>query len=792
MQLPMIPPGHHIPPEAMINHEQYHSNMRPIHTQFGPPPNLINPSFNHFLHPEYRIYELNRRLQQRSEESDNLWWEGLVSQFFEDDAKLTMSFCLEDGPKRYCISRTLIPRFFRSVFEGGAIDLYFLPRHWKEIYHGPHPHSSGHPNNLNSNNGENSPSFSKNLHPPAPPFPSFLTMDCEQATMVTVLDKPMLTKIVSEGRLILDFFVLDDILRIKRWHFIIRHHTELIPRNILAMQDPSVLEQLSKNVTRSGLTNTTLNYLRLCVILEPMAELMSRHKAYALSPRDCMKTTLFQKWQKIMGNSGTYLKKYHVVSHHPSPLGPSTNGAALFHPHAQHNTPQIMHGVAGPGGMPPMNMMPGGGITQHHHRLLGHPSSVNGRPSLSNLGVAGAYVNGNGSNNLNNNLNNPGTSVSSLPPTTTKQPKTRRKRKSDNNSSQSGPSPGKKRGSFVSSSTNATSTPTLPLSSSPHLPPLNQSPYNNNHQSINMNGPMHHFPSPNNQHPSYPPLHQAQMQHQHQFMQSGGLSEPHPSNYLNAPPPPSFAMASQDVMIVGEPTLMGGEFGDEDERLIARLENVQYQDSSSSSSMMLIQSSPLSDTINNLVDPLNTTHNRRLDRPSHPSLFPSSLPPNHTHHHLGSTPSSLKEGGSPSFDPPHYHPINQPPPPFNNYQSFNTQQFHHPPQFSRFPSNPPSCFPVPHHSLTRSPPPHMKSAPSSVKPELSREGELADENETKPELFPSFDENGFNNFDKEFNPGGGTRRPPSLPLAFVASNNSAPNNNSLPFGLTASPSNSLK
>ena len=29
-------------------------------------------------------------------------------------------------------------------------------------------------------------------------------------------------------------------------------------------------------------------------------------------------------------------------------------------------------------------------------------------------------------------------------------------------------------------------------------------------------------------------------------------------------------------MVVGEPSLMGGEFGDEDERLITRLENNQY------------------------------------------------------------------------------------------------------------------------------------------------------------------------------------------------------------------------
>lgn len=29
--------------------------------------------------------------------------------------------------------------------------------------------------------------------------------------------------------------------------------------------------------------------------------------------------------------------------------------------------------------------------------------------------------------------------------------------------------------------------------------------------------------------------------------------------------------------MVGEPTLMGGEFGDEDERLITRLENTQFE-----------------------------------------------------------------------------------------------------------------------------------------------------------------------------------------------------------------------
>ncbi|KER32100.1 hypothetical protein T265_12852, partial [Opisthorchis viverrini] len=64
--------------------------------------------------------------------------------------------------------------------------------------------------------------------------------------------------------------------------------------------DPAFLEQLTKNITRYGMTTNTLNFFRLCVILEPMQELMSRQKAYSLTPRDCLKTTLFQKWQRMM------------------------------------------------------------------------------------------------------------------------------------------------------------------------------------------------------------------------------------------------------------------------------------------------------------------------------------------------------------------------------------------------------------------------------------------------------------------------------------------------------------
>ncbi|CAO2640000.1 LIM domain-binding protein 2 [Lemmus lemmus] len=218
----------------------------------------------YMVQPEYRIYEMNKRLQSRTEDSDNLWWDAFATEFFEDDATLTLSFCLEDGPKRYTIGRTLIPRYFSTVFEGGVTDLYYILKHSKESYHN-----------------------------------SSITVDCDQCAMVTQHGKPMFTKVCTEGRLILEF-TFDDLMRIKTWHFTIRQYRELVPRSILAMhaQDPQVLDQLSKNITRMGLTNFTLNYLRVRLI-----------------PRDCLKTCLFQKWQRMVAPPGIplllhYLCKY--------------------------------------------------------------------------------------------------------------------------------------------------------------------------------------------------------------------------------------------------------------------------------------------------------------------------------------------------------------------------------------------------------------------------------------------------------------------------------------------------
>lgn len=49
-----------------------------------------------------------------SQECDNLWWDAFTTEFFEDDAMLTITFCLEDGPKRYS-EYQLEPSFLRAL-----------------------------------------------------------------------------------------------------------------------------------------------------------------------------------------------------------------------------------------------------------------------------------------------------------------------------------------------------------------------------------------------------------------------------------------------------------------------------------------------------------------------------------------------------------------------------------------------------------------------------------------------------------------------------------------------------
>ena len=70
-----------------------------------------------------------------------------------------------------------------------------------------------------------------------------------------------LSQVLTEGRLLLEF-TFDDFMRIRNWHFYVHHHQELVSRSVL-MTDPGVMDELSKNITRKGMTNSTLSYLQV-------------------------------------------------------------------------------------------------------------------------------------------------------------------------------------------------------------------------------------------------------------------------------------------------------------------------------------------------------------------------------------------------------------------------------------------------------------------------------------------------------------------------------------------------
>ena len=106
---------------------------------------------------------------------DQQWWEMFVNQFFEDDAILTLSISLDEEIKRFSkktnlffhvehlsldVNRILIPRFFRTLFEGDVQEVYFLFKHSKETVHHP-----------------------------------LITFDCENGSMIMQVGKPSFIKV---------------------------------------------------------------------------------------------------------------------------------------------------------------------------------------------------------------------------------------------------------------------------------------------------------------------------------------------------------------------------------------------------------------------------------------------------------------------------------------------------------------------------------------------------------------------------------------------------------------------
>lgn len=253
--------------------------------QFNPSIGRSSPYHLNLLPSEIRIVEFNRRLTTKPRQlsvtplpihghyDETLWWERFANEFFDHDATLTLVIQLDDKPIKYTIGRTLIPRFFRSYFDGGAIDLCINLRNPIEMC-----------------------------------SPNVTTLECDRALIVTnnFIKSPNLplspgprVVVHTEGRLSLDFVDNDGELLIKSWKFYTKFCREFVDRSMFS---PMMHSTTIEPVTRQGLTRNTLNYLKMCMIIEPLQDIMSLHKQSRQDPSTCLKNFLIDRYNFRSGD----------------------------------------------------------------------------------------------------------------------------------------------------------------------------------------------------------------------------------------------------------------------------------------------------------------------------------------------------------------------------------------------------------------------------------------------------------------------------------------------------------
>jgi hypothetical protein len=138
---------------------------------------------------------------------------------------------------------------YRSIFDGGVKDLFYVLRSPPRLFS---------------------------------PGPALVAMECDLFSQVTRHEKPSLTEVYTEGRLMVEFIEDYAPPRIRQWIWEIRGHQEFIPRSAFNMntvcskelpngrneiekilQDPNFRDTLVKDITRNGLPEATIKYLRV-------------------------------------------------------------------------------------------------------------------------------------------------------------------------------------------------------------------------------------------------------------------------------------------------------------------------------------------------------------------------------------------------------------------------------------------------------------------------------------------------------------------------------------------------
>ncbi|CAJ0934063.1 unnamed protein product, partial [Mesorhabditis belari] len=220
---------------------------------------------------EYRIHDINRRLfifnnSGINEKDHQQWWDAFAHEFFDDDAKITFMLFDEatQKPEKFIIGRTLIPRYFRSIFESGVRELYYVLR-----------------------------SQSLERHTQMGPI-----FECENMLVVNKQDRPQ-SEVHTECKFTIEFSHFDEMYnyRIRHWTMEMGNTQEYLfdEQTKEYMLCPRDQEKPKSPIARCGLPVMTIHYIKLCSILEPMSLLMGYAKAnVSQQPWEILRTAAFQ------------------------------------------------------------------------------------------------------------------------------------------------------------------------------------------------------------------------------------------------------------------------------------------------------------------------------------------------------------------------------------------------------------------------------------------------------------------------------------------------------------------
>ncbi|CAJ0583554.1 unnamed protein product, partial [Mesorhabditis spiculigera] len=312
---------------------------------------------------EYRIHDINRRLyifnnSGINEKDHQQWWDAFSHEFFDDEAKITFHLFDVETQKqeRFTIGRALIPRYFRSIFDSGVRELYYVLR---------------------------SPSMER-MTPMGP------MLECDNLLVVNKQEMPQ-SEVHTDCKFTIEFTHFDEIYnhRIRHWVVEMRHTQEFLMNEMTQKFEPcsSDSEKPKSPIARSGLPALTLNYLKLCHILEPMQLLMSYSKGnMQCGPREMLRSVTFQQHQKM--NEMNRMAMHAQMNAQPGMMAPPIEEKPKPARKRQRKPPANPKNKKAANASPvtpnaafPPNAMPGGNFAPmgfHDVMVVGEPSMMGG------------------------------------------------------------------------------------------------------------------------------------------------------------------------------------------------------------------------------------------------------------------------------------------------------------------------------------------------------------------------------------------------------------------------------